>query len=174
MEIVSKKVAVVVTNMFEDSEYSSPVEAFKSNGHEVINIEKKAGVIVKGKQGDTEVKIDKGIDEVNVDDFDALLIPGGFSPDQLRGDNRFVQFAKDFMNHNKPVFAICHGPQLLITAECLHGRKATGYKSIAIDLKNAGVQFEDKEVIVDDHLVTSRMPSDLEAFNRESLALLSV
>nr|WP_205603303.1 type 1 glutamine amidotransferase domain-containing protein [Heyndrickxia ginsengihumi] len=169
---VAKKVAVVVTDMVEDVEYTDPVKAYKDAGHEVINIEKEAGKTVKGKHG-TSITIDKSIDEVKAEEFDALLIPGGFSPDLLRDDNRFVQFAKAFMDAKKPVFAICHGPQLLITAKSLDGRDATGYNSIRVDLENAGVNYHDEEVVVcQNQLVTSRTPDDLPAFNRESLKLL--
>ncbi|MET3576084.1 type 1 glutamine amidotransferase domain-containing protein [Bhargavaea ullalensis] len=167
------KIATVITNMFEDSEYTEPAKAFKDAGHEVVTIEKESGKQVKGKQGEATVTIDKGIGDVNAQDFDALFIPGGFSPDQLRADERFVDFAKDFMDAKKPVFAICHGPQLLITAKSLEGRNATGYKSIAQDMKYAGADYADKEVVVcQDQLVTSRQPDDIPAFNRESLKLL--
>ncbi|MCA1011876.1 type 1 glutamine amidotransferase domain-containing protein [Halobacillus halophilus] len=167
------KIACVVTSMFEDVEYTKPVDEFKSEGHEVTTIEWEAGKEVTGKQGDATVKIDASIDDVKPEDFDALLIPGGFSPDQLRGDEKFVKFAKYFMDEKKPVFAICHGPQLLITAKSLEGRKATGFKSIAVDMEYAGVDFEDKEVVVcGNQLVTSRNPDDIPAFNRESLKLL--
>lgn len=172
--MLSKKIAVLVTDMVEDSEYTEPVHAFKEAGHEVINIEKEAGKTVKGKQGEAVITIDKGIDEVNPNEFDVLLIPGGFSPDQLRADDRFVQFTKMFMDEKKPVFAICHGPQLLITAKALEGRGATGYKSIKVDMEYAGATYKDEEVVVcQEQLVTSRTPDDLPAFNRESLKLLA-
>ncbi|KKB37097.1 type 1 glutamine amidotransferase domain-containing protein [Bacillus thermotolerans] len=171
---MSKKIAVVVTDMVEDVEYTDPVNAYKEAGHEVVNIEKEAGKTVKGKNGEAIITIDKGIDDVSANDFDALLIPGGFSPDQLRADDRFVAFAKDFMDAKKPVFAICHGPQLLITAKALEGRTATGYKSIQVDMEYAGATVKDQEVVVcQDQLVTSRTPDDLPAFNRESLKLLN-
>lgn len=167
------KIACVMTSMFEDVEYTQPAEAFKNEGHEVTNIEWEAGKEVTGKQGDATVKIDTSIDDVKPDDFDALLIPGGFSPDILRGDEKFVSFVKHFMDEKKPVFAICHGPQLLITAKTLEGRKATGFKSIAVDMEYAGVDYQDKEVVVcQDQLVTSRQPDDIPAFNREALKLL--
>lgn len=119
------------------------------------------------------METDASIDEASPADFDALLIPGGFSPDILRADQRFVSFAKSFMDDKKPVFAICHGPQLLITAKALDGRSATGYTSIQVDLENAGVQFKDEEVVVcQNQLVTSRTPDDIPAFTRESLKLL--
>ena len=138
----------------------------------MITIEKEAGAEITGKKGAT-LKVDKGIDDVKPEEFDALLIPGGFSPDLLRGDDRFVAFTKAFMDDKKPVFAICHGPQLLISAKSLEGRDATGVKSIQVDMENAGAKFADKEVVVcQNQLVTSRTPEDLPAFNRESLKLL--
>ena len=167
------KIATLITDMFEDVEYTEPAKAFNEVGHELINIEKEAGKKVTGKQGEAVVTIDKGIDDVNPDEFDALLLPGGFSPDQLRGDDRFVTFTKAFMDAKKPVFAICHGPQLLITAKALEGRKATGFKSIQVDMEYAGATVVDEEVAVcQDQLVTSRQPDDIPAFNRESLKLL--
>lgn len=171
---MSKKIAVLITDMFEDVEFTEPAKAFQSEGHELITIEKEAGKTVKGKQGEAEVTIDKAIDEVAASDFDALLLPGGFSPDQLRADDRFVQFTKEFMDAKKPVFAICHGPQLLITARALEGRDVTGYKSIQVDMEYAGAAVRDEEVVVcQNQLVTSRQPDDIPAFNRESLKLLA-
>jgi protease I len=170
---LSKKIAVLVTDYFEDSEYTEPVKSFKEKGHEITTIEMEKGKTVKGKQGNSEVVIDKSIIDVSPDDFDALFIPGGFSPDILRADKRFVNFSKAFMDAKKPVLAICHGPQLLITAETLEGRDVTGYKSIHVDLKNAGANLHDKEVVVcQNQLVTSRTPDDIPAFVRESLKIL--
>ncbi|MEB7923843.1 type 1 glutamine amidotransferase [Atlantibacter hermannii] len=170
---MSKKIAVLITDEFEDSEFTSPAEAFKKAGHEVVTIEKQAGNTVKGKQGEAEVIIDKSIDDVSPSDFDALLLPGGHSPDQLRGDSRFVDFTREFVESGKPVFAICHGPQLLISADVIRGRKLTAVTPIVVDVKNAGAEFFDQEVVVDkDQLVTSRTPDDLPAFNREALRLL--
>lgn len=167
------KIACVMTSMFEDVEYTQPNNAFTQEGHEVTTIGWEKDEQVTGKQGEATVTIDASIDEVNPDDFDALFIPGGFSPDQLRSDEKFVSFAKHFMDKKKPVFAICHGPQLLITAKSLEGRKATGFKSIAVDMEYAGVDYQDQEVVVcQDQLVTSRQPDDIPAFNRESLKLL--
>ena len=167
------KIATLITNMFEDIEYMDPARAFNEAGHEVFTIETEAGKEVKGKQGDAMVTIDHGIDDVKPEDFDALFLPGGFSPDLLRADGRFVEFTKAFMDAKKPVFAICHGPQLLISAKALEGRDSTGYKSIGQDMLYAGAKFVDKEVVVcQNQLVTSRQPEDILAFNRESLKLL--
>ncbi|MDQ0220371.1 type 1 glutamine amidotransferase [Peribacillus cavernae] len=170
---MSKKIACVVTNMFEDVEYTEPAKAFEEAGHTVVTIEKEKGKTVTGKNNEAKVTIDESIDNVNPADFDALFIPGGFSPDQLRADDRFVSFAKSFMDEKKPVLAICHGPQLLITAKTLEGRNATGFKSIKVDMEYAGATYKDEEVVVcGGQLVTSRDPRDIPAFNRESLNLL--
>ncbi|WP_018708135.1 type 1 glutamine amidotransferase domain-containing protein [Siminovitchia fordii] len=170
---MGKNIATLITDMFEDVEYSEPAKAFKEAGHTVTTIEKEAGKMVKGKQGETNVIIDKSIDDVKPEKYDALFLPGGFSPDQLRADERFVTFTKAFMDKKKPVFAICHGPQLLITAKALEGRQATGYKSIKVDMEYAGANFKDQEVVVcSEQLVTSRNPDDIPAFIRESLKLL--
>jgi len=168
-----KTIACVITNMFEDSEYNEPAKAFTDAGHKVVVIEKEKGNKITGAANEITVTADEGIDDVNPDDYDALFIPGGFSPDQLRADDRFVAFAKHFMDVKKPVFAICHGPQLLITAKSLEGRKATGFKSIHVDMEYAKANLVDEEVAVcDNQLVTSRQPDDIPAFNREALKLL--
>ncbi len=171
--IMSKKIAVVLDNLFEDVEYTSPVEALKNEGHEITVIGKETGT-VKGKSEDTEVQVDKAISDVKPEDFDALLIPGGFSPDMLRGDEqgRFGEFTKHFVQNEKPVFAICHGPQLLIDTDLLKGKKLTSFLSVRKDLENAGATVVDEPVVVDSNIVTSRTPDDLEDFNRESLNLL--
>lgn len=170
---MTKKIACLITDMFEDSEYLEPTRAFTEAGHNVITIEKEKGKTVTGKQDKATVKVDEGIDGVNPNDFDALFLPGGFSPDLLRADDRFVEFAKSFMDAKKPVFAICHGPQLLITAKTLDGRTATGFKSIRVDMEYAGASYQDQEVVVcSNQLVTSREPKDIPAFNREALNLL--
>ena len=166
------KVAVIITNMFEDSEYTEPAKAFIDAGHQLVHVGLEAGQTVKGKKAGTQVKIDQSVAGVSVDDFDALLIPGGYSPDQLRADEEAVRFAGDFFKSGKPVFAICHGPQLLITADVLKGRKVTGWKSIVQDIKNAGADFVDQEVVEDGNLISSRHPGDLPAFIQASLKRL--
>jgi protease I len=160
------KVAVVITDMFEDSEYTQPAEALKKAGHELVHVGLKRGAIVKGKKDGTPVKVDKTAQEVKVGDFDALLIPGGYSPDKLRVDEQVVQFVKEFVESGKPVCSICHAPQLLITAQVLKGRRITGWKSLIQDIKNAGAEFIDQEVVEDGNLISSRSPADLPAFIR--------
>ncbi len=166
------KIAVIITNMFEDSEYSQPVNAFKKAGHKIIHVGLKEGEVVKGKKKGIPVKIDKAVTDVSVEDFDALLIPGGYSPDKLRANEDAVKFTKEFAESGKPIFSICHGPQLLITAQALKGRKITGWKSIIQDIKNAGAEFIDQEVVEDENLVSSRHPGDIPAFIRTSLKKL--
>jgi protease I len=165
-------IAVVLGNMYHDKEFEVPVEAFKQAGHKVTLVGAKAGSSVEGLYGGKQT-IDLSIDDAKAEDFDALFIPGGFSPDILRADQRFVAFTRKFAYQQKPIFAICHGPQLLINAEVLKGRRVTGYTSIQIDLKNAGAQVFDEEVVVDNGLVTSRTPDDLNAFTRASLDVLA-
>lgn len=163
------RIAVIITNLFEDSEYTEPAEAFRSAGHELVHVGLNAGETVHGKKENTPVTIDEAVSDVSADDFDALLIPGGYSPDQLRVDPNAVGFAGDFVRSGKPVLAICHAPQLLITADVLRGRRITGYTSIVQDIKNAGADFLDREVVEDGHLVSSRTPDDLPAFIKTSL-----
>jgi len=166
------KIAVIITDQFEDSEYSEPAAAFKKAGHELVHIGLKAGETVRGKKEETPVSIDKAVKDVKPDAFDALLIPGGYSPDKLRAHEEAVRFTRKFMESGKPVFSICHGPQLLITADVLKGRKITGWKSVVQDIKNAGADFIDQEVVEDGNLISSRQPGDLPAFIKASLAKL--
>ncbi|WP_239751333.1 type 1 glutamine amidotransferase domain-containing protein [Mammaliicoccus sp. H-M34] len=170
---MSKKIAAVVTDLFEDVELTSPQKALTDAGHEVVIIGEEKGKEITGKKGE-KVKVDLGIDEVNAADYDAVLIPGGFSPDLLRGDEqgRFGEFVKHFVQNEKPSFAICHGPQLLIDTDLLEGKTVTSFLSVRKDLQNAGAKVVDESVVVDKGIVTSRTPDDLEDFNRESLALL--
>lgn len=159
-----EKIGVLIGNMFEDIEYTKPVEAFKKEGYELVHVGIQAGETVKGKKEGTEVRIDKAAKGSNVDEFDAVFIPGGYSPDQLRVDDDVVAFTREFVRSGKPVFAICHGPQLLLTARVLEGLRVTGYKSIIQDLIYAGADFVDQEVVEDQNIISSRNPNDLPAF----------
>lgn len=156
-------IAVLIADYFEDIEYSKPAEAFKNKGHKLVHIGLEKGSVVKGKNK-TPVTIDDTPDSSNIPSYDALFIPGGYSPDKLRASAAPVKLVRDFMESGKPVFAICHAPQLLITADVLNGKKVTGYKSIIQDIKNAGAEFIDQQVVIDGNLVSSRNPSDIPAF----------
>ena len=165
-------IAVLITDDFEDPEYSQPAREFTLAGHDLVHLGLKEGSKVTGKRGVDSAVIDKAVGKAMVDDYDALFIPGGYSPDKLRAHREAVSFTRDFFTSGKPVFAICHGAQLLITAEVLKGRKATGWKTIAVDIKNTGADYMDKEVVEDGNLITSRQPSDIPAFVKACLAML--
>lgn len=168
------RIAVLIDDDFEDSEYTEPVKAFKKAGHELIHLGLNKGAIVKGKKQKTPVQINKSLQEAMPKDFDALLIPGGYSPDLLRLHKEAVNFVREFAGSGKPVFAICHAPQLLITADVLKGRKITGWPSIIQDIKNAGAEYLDQEVVEDHNIVSSRGPQDIAAFVRKSLEKLQM
>lgn len=170
---MTKKVAVVVTDLYEDVELDKPVEALVGAGHSVTLIDVEGGKTIKGKKGGSAT-IDKGIAEVSPSEFDALLIPGGFAPDSLRKHDSMLKFTKAFSDDKKPIFAICHGPQLLINAEVIEGKAVTSAPQVAIDLKNAGAMWEDSEVVkCDTGLISSRGPDDIPAFNKAMLEALS-
>lgn len=166
------KIAVLIENSFEDIEYTRPAQEFARAGHQLVHVGLKQGSTVKGKQEGTPVTIDLAVESARVDDFDALLIPGGYSPDRLRGYESPVSFTRKFVESGKPVFAICHAPQLLISADVLRGRKVTGWKSIVRDIENAGATYLDQEVVVDGNLISSRGPSDIPAFVEACLGKL--
>ncbi len=166
-------IAVIMEDWFEDVEYTEPATAFKEAGHDLTLIGLEEGKVVKGKRQEAEAIIQRSVEDVSVDEFDALLIPGGYSPDRLRAHEQAVRFVKEFVESGKPVFSICHAPQILITADVLKNREITGYTSIIQDIKNAGALFVDAEVVVDGNLVSSRNPGDLPAFIRESLQKLN-
>jgi protease I len=166
-------IAVIITDWFEDSEYTEPAAAFEKAGHVLTHVGLAEGKTVKGKKEGTPVKIDRAVKDVSVKDFDALLIPGGYSPDKIRVDKDAVRFTKEFVESGKPVFLICHAAQLLITADVLGGRKVTGWKSIVQDIKNAGAEYLDQAVVEDGNLVSSRHPGDLPQFIEASLKKLN-
>jgi protease I len=165
------RVACVLGDGFEDSEFRIPYDKLKAAGHDVVVIGPSKDAKLEGKKGKEALAPDVAIDDVRPESFDALFIPGGHSPDHLRADERFVAFVRGF--RDKPVLAICHGPQLLITADLVHGRTLTAWKTVQVDLRNAGATVVDRDVCVDRNFVTSRKPEDLDAFMRASLLLLS-
>jgi protease I len=170
-EMEMSRIAVLITDQFEDIEYTKPAEAFQAAGHDLVHVGITAGETVHGKEG-TAVTIDRAASEVGVDEFDALFIPGGSSPDRLRAYAAPVEFVRRFVESGRPVFVICHAPQILITAQVLEGRTITGWKSIVQDIRNAGAGYVDRAVVVDGNLVSSRMPEDIPAFIEASLAKL--
>lgn len=166
------RIAVLISDYFEDIEYTKPAEAFIDSGHQLVHLGLEKGAVVRGKKEQTPVVIDEKAESSSILQYDALLIPGGYSPDKLRAHEEPVKFVRDFMESGKPVFAICHAPQILITAQVLKGKRVTGYKSIIQDIKNAGAEYIDKEVVEDGNLISSRGPSDIPAFIRACLRRL--
>ncbi|MGY6502240.1 MAG: type 1 glutamine amidotransferase domain-containing protein [Acidimicrobiales bacterium] len=167
------KVAIVLADDFEDSEFETPRSTLVEHGHEVSVVGLEAGAEVTGKRGDVSYTVDCTAGEVNATDFDALVIPGGFSPDHLRTDDTLVRFVKTCSDKGMPVAAICHAGSLLIEADLVKGRTVTSWPSIRTDLQNAGAAWMDSEVVVDGNLITSRNPDDLPAFTQEILDRLS-
>ncbi len=161
---------IMSADNFEDTELLVPYYRFKEAGDEVIVASAGRGAI-KGKHG-YEVAVTKSLDEVNPDDYAILVLPGGAAPAAVRKEPKALEIARSFFKHNKPVAAICHGPQILISAGLLKGKHATCYLSVIDELKESGAIYEDGEVVVDGNLVTSRQPADLPAFMREAMKQL--
>ncbi|TSD64151.1 type 1 glutamine amidotransferase [Inquilinus sp. KBS0705] len=168
----NKKVALLTEEGFEQVELTSPKEALEAAGATVHIISPKSGKIKAWDKTDwgIEIDVDKNLSDVSPDDYDALVLPGGvLNPDKLRQNKDAVAFVSAFLDESKPVAAICHGPQLLIETGMISGRKLTSYPSLQTDLKNAGANWVDEEVVVDNGLVTSRTPADLDAFNAKAI-----
>ena len=163
-----KKLAILATDGFEEAELFSPKQAIEAAGGtvEVISIDPGDIQGFQHFEKGRSIHVDRTLSEASPDDYDAILIPGGLAnPDRLRTDRAALQFAGAFITARKPVFAICHGPQVLISAGLVKGRKMTAVKSVQTDLENAGAHVRDEPVVVDHGLVTSRTPDDLPAFN---------
>jgi protease I len=167
---MEKKIAILATHGFEESELKSPKEHLEKQGWTVHIVSPEMEEIKAWAKTDwgQAYKVDKQLNQASPDDYDALVLPGGvINPDQLRTNREAIAFVKAFFTESKPVGAICHGPQVLISAEVVNGRTLTSVEAIKIDLKNAGARWIDEEVVVDNGLVTSRTPKDLPAFNKK-------
>lgn len=170
------KIAVLATNGFEESELFEPKRVLEENGVVVHIIAPEKGNIKAWNHGNwsKEIAVNVVVDDANVEDYHALIIPGGvINPDKLRRNKKAVEFVSSFFNEHKTVGSICHGPQMLIEAEVVSGRTLTSFFSIKKDLQNAGANWVDKEVVADNELITSRSPADLEIFNRTLVEKLS-
>lgn len=167
-----KRVAILVEDEFEDYELAGPLARLKAAGADVKIIGVAAGAEYRGKHGDT-VTSDLAAGATRMKDFHALVIPGGHAPDKMRMRHAMVDLARDAMDAGKPVAAICHGPQVLISANALRGRTLTCWPSIAIDVKNAGGLYVDKPVVEDGNLITSRKPDDVPMFSEAIIRALS-
>lgn len=160
------RIAFVVAEDFEDSEFRRPYDGLKQHGHQIDVVGVKAGAKLAGKRGEEHVTIEKAVADVDASWYDALVIPGGYSPDHLRTDAAMVAFVQTMHRAGKLVAAVCHGPQLLIEADAVKGRVLTSWPSVKTDLENAGATWVDEEVHVDGKLITSRKPADLPAFTQ--------
>ena len=170
--LTGKRVAIIAADMFERVELEEPRKALEKAGAETELISLKPGKIKAFDHFDPagEVDVDKAVEEVEAADYDALMIPGGVgNPDQLRGDENAVSFVRDFFDQGKPVAAICHAPWVLIDAGVVGGRTMTSWPTVGTDLRHAGANWVDKEVVVDSGLVTSRKPDDIPAFNKKMI-----
>ena len=172
---MAKRVLIIATDGFEQSELMEPKAALEAAGFETVVASPKSGEIRGWKDGDwgQSVAVDADLDQVSEGDFDALLLPGGqMNPDILRMDERVIDLIEDFNDAEKPIAAICHAPWLLIEADVVDGRTVTGWPSVRTDLTNAGANVVDQEVAIDGNLITSRKPDDIPAFNKALIAAL--
>ncbi len=165
------KALILSADQFEDSELRVPCERLRAGGVEVDIASLRIGTIA-GKHG-YHAQANKTLGQIIADDYDLLIIPGGKAPAALRKENDALQIVRSFFARHKPVAAICHGPQVLVSAGVMQNRRATCYRSVAQEIQRAGATYEDREVVVDGNLVTSRQPSDLDAFMREIMKSLS-
>ncbi len=168
------KIAFVLGEDFEDDEFRVPYDRLRGAGHEITLIGVKKNAFVEGKRGREKVGISATPQDVRAEDFDLLVIPGGYSPDHLRLDLGMVKFVREFGLLDRPIAAVCHGPSLLIEADLVDGKRLTSWPSIHADLVNAGAHWEDSPVVEDGNIITSRNPSDLDAFSNAILQRLNV
>ncbi len=168
--VSAMKILMISADDFEDTELLVPYYRMLEEGHDVDIASMKKGTI-RGKKG-YEVEADRSLNDINPEDYGLLIIPGGRAPAAIRKEQKALEIVRDFFDRNKPVAAICHGPQILISAGLMKGKHATCYRSVAPEMKEAGADYEDKEVIVDGNLITSRQPSDLPAFMKEIMRKL--
>jgi protease I len=166
------KIAFIMDEMFEDSEFQVPFDRVSDAGHEAVIVGLEKGKTVRGKKDKVAVRTDVSIEEVSADDFDALVIPGGYSPDKIRSNGDMVAFTQKIHGAGKPIAAICHAGWMLAEADVISGKTVTSWPSIKTDLVNAGAKWVDKEVVEDGNIITSRNPDDLDAFVAAILAQL--
>ena len=171
-ELAGKKIAILATDRFEETELTGPQQALREAGAKVAVVAPHGGAIQGMNHHDlgNKVPVDQTLDEAKPEEFDAIVLPGGVAnPDQLRSDEKAVRFIRAFYDQQKPIAAICHGPWTLIEADVVRGRTMTSWPSLKTDLKNAGAKWVDREVVVDGGLVTSRKPDDISAFCKATI-----
>ncbi len=164
MPLEGKRVAIIIANEFDEREFRQPYERLKQEGADVVVVGVEAEQLLMGHHRQEEVMTDASLDDISPDDFDAVVIPGGYSPDKLRLSQKAIDFVREMHNQGKLVAAVCHAPWLLISADIVRGKLMTAWPSVMIDLKNAGANVVDREVVIDGNIVTSRSVTDLPAF----------
>jgi len=169
-----KRIAILAEEDFEDSELVEPLRAMKDAGAKVVVVGSGSQESYRGKRGKATIKVDVAADKVNAEDFDAIIVTGGYAPDKMRLHQPMIDLVRKAHDSGKVVAAICHGPQLLISADVVRGRRVTSWPSIAVDLRNAGADWVDEPVVQDGNLITSRRPADLPRFNKAIIEALRV
>ena len=167
-----KRIAILVEEDFEDAEVVEPMRALTDSGARVVIVGSGSKEKYRGKRGTAEVTAETTADKVKVEDFDALIVPGGYASDKMRLYQSMIDLVKKAHDAGKLIAAVCHGPQLLISADIVRGRQVTSWPSIAVDLKNAGATWIDEPVVRDGNLITSRKPADLPRFNKAIIEAL--
>ena len=168
-----KRIAILAEEDFEDSELIEPLRAMKDAGARVVIVGSGSKESYRGKRGKATIKMDTTADKVKAKDFDAIVVPGGYAPDKMRLHQPMIDLVKQAHDAGKVIAAICHGPQLLISADILRGRRVTSWRSLAVDLRNAGADWVDEPVVQDGNLITSRKPADLPRFNKAIIEALT-
>ncbi len=167
-----KKIALLIEDLYDDKELIYPYYRMQEEGYQVDLVGTEKGVTYKSKFG-LPMKSDEASKDVTANDYEAIIIPGGFSPDYMRRCPATIAFVKAFDAQKKPIVSICHGPWMMISACNLKGKHITGFHSIRVDLENAGAIYLDQEVVIDGHLITSRTPKDLPALTKALIKVLS-
>ena len=167
-----KRIAILVEEGFEDSEVTEPLRAMKDADIKVVIVGSGSQESYEGKRGRATAKVDINADKVQAKDLDAIIIPGGYAPDRMRLCQPMIDLVREVYEAKKVVAAICHGPQLLISADIVSGRRVTSWPSIAVDLKNAGAEWVDEQVVQDGNMITARKPADLPRFNKAIIEAL--
>jgi len=172
VSLKGKRIAILAEQDFEDVELMEPLKAMKEAGAQIFIVGSGSQTSYQGKRGKITIKVDIDADKVRAEDFDAVIIPGGYAPDKMRLHQPMIDLVRKAHDLGKVIAAVCHGPQLLISAGIVSGRRLTSWPSVAIDLKNAGAIWVDEPLVKDGNIITSRRPSDLPLFNRAIIQAL--